>query len=48
MIANQIKSAKEIESLKKKTAVEVEEAVENALKAEDADYSDIKKYVYAE
>jgi len=48
MIVNQIESEEEIEKIKKKTAAEVVEAVENALKAEDADYSDIKKYVYAE
>jgi len=48
LIANQIGSEEEIEKIKTETAAEVEEAVENALKAEDADYSDIKKYVYAE
>lgn len=48
MKANQISDEEEIEKLKKDTVKEMEDALDRALKAEDADYSDVKKYVYAE
>ena len=48
MVNNNIMSQNEIAKLKSETETEMLDAIDKALKAKDADYSDIKKYVYAE
>ena len=48
MMNNGIMASEEIEKLKVETENELNESLDYALKAKDADYSNIKKYVYAD